>query len=540
MDKLQPVIKHRFWILAGLIVPLAIYGYYSANSQLKAATESRESQLESVLSSVDSGNKPNEDYAEKLEAINERYETWVNETLVDLWKRQQERMTWPSQVQGKIPQEFMGDIPRDALVIYEGLYGLLIRDLEQRVQPVEPLETRTTQPGSMRRQPVSEAPNQKVILATNVPTAILDRLTITSDQMWNAQIDIWLTRLLLDAVVRLNEDKDTVTEANLRRIDVLELMGGTGTPQTGGSAPGMMSSAPGGMPADVAAQLGLLDPSSSGPAPLAIPTQTAFDPAQEFGPDSDQAASTGPPTSAQMAMMTTAAPAMRYINESDTAPYLERGFYMSVIILQDQIPNFIEELVNSPWPVRVERFHVGVNPYRTEPSPIQPIGPSSLGRGFGGMDQSAMPFGGPGSSGPRPGRGFRGMSSNPFEGFGRGGQSRRTGQNLPPYATAALNHPDLVQLDLCGVITMYKQPTEALQALADAQPSGVPGDATESPIGEFPIEEVTPADPATLTEEASAEQITTEEATDAAPATAVEAEEESTLETPEATTEPAP
>ena len=31
MDKLQPVIKHRFWILAALVPPLCIFGYYKAN-----------------------------------------------------------------------------------------------------------------------------------------------------------------------------------------------------------------------------------------------------------------------------------------------------------------------------------------------------------------------------------------------------------------------------------------------------------------------------------------------------------------------------
>ncbi|MDB4733583.1 hypothetical protein OAF42_03980 [Planctomicrobium sp.] len=72
MDKLQPIIKNRFWILAGLVVPLAMYGFFSANSKLKAATTARETELKGVLSNIPGGtNDPNEEYAAGLQKIND-------------------------------------------------------------------------------------------------------------------------------------------------------------------------------------------------------------------------------------------------------------------------------------------------------------------------------------------------------------------------------------------------------------------------------------------------------------------------------------
>src|SRR5690606_32163531 len=78
-----------------------------------------------------------------------------------------------------------------------------------------------------------------------------------------------------------------------------------------------------------------------------------------------------------------AAPPKRYTAETEEAPFLERGFYLSVIIMQTKIPDFIVTLANSDWPVQVRRFQVGVNPYRVDQSTTSQGFGAGMGMGMG-------------------------------------------------------------------------------------------------------------------------------------------------------------
>lgn len=491
MDKLQPLIQNRFWILAGLVLPLAMYGYYSANGSLKAATATRVGELDKVKSGISSGREPNEDYAKKLAHINAYYEVAVNQAIVDLWNHQRKLMVWPPTVAANVPAQFQGEFDLNTRFTYKGLYQDLIEELRRRVEPVAPM----TQQNSVTWK-------QKVMLMGDVPQASFGSLGITSQEMWDAQIDIWLTRLLLDAVVKTNEDKDSVTEAIVRRIDRLELWGGDGQAVlSGGGSGGGMSF--GGDSMD-------MTPPGYGPTGgsgggAKVSSSVTFNPAQEFGAGGGGAASAGSMTMNVDDMApsgggaASGATVLRYIAESETSPFLERGFYMSVIIMQKKVPDFIVELVNSEWPIRIQRFHIGTNPYRMEKS-IGTRGPLGGGYGPGGpMDSEMtegydMPLGGLGGRGE--GRGTQaGNTKNPYA----------TG--LPEFATAAMNHPELVQLDLAGVITMYREPKDAIEALAAARQQEAAAEtsaatapsATSAPSGTNVTEEAAaetqPADP---------------------------------------------
>jgi len=479
MDKLKPILRNYFWILVGLVVPLVLYGYYSANGSLKAATAEREKALADIKNNVSSGHEPNEDYIKKLEHINTFLEASVQDAIVDLWRKQQERMTWPQAVAARIPDEFMGEFDQQVPFIYKGLYPELIRRLQLRAQPVEPaIQEAGVVPGgagpmemggrpAVRKPPVKTV-NQKLILAGMVPHARFGQFGITSQEMWDAQIDIWLTEILIDAIVQMNADKESISEAVIRRVDLIELMGGSGERVTkdGAAAGGDM----GGMPGmEGAGGMGM-----GGMGTSQIPTTTAFLPEEEFGSSLDAAAGGGGDPGMGMSAEggmggMTAAPPKRYIAETEESPFLERGFYLSVIIMQTKIPDFIVALANSDWPVQVRRFQVGVNPYRVDqPLTGTEFSPGMGGMGMGGMGMSGGEGGFPMPS-PRGGRtlgGMGGMNS------GMGGMDgNRTeipnlyGTSIPEFAVASLNHPDLVQLDLCGIITIYKQPKEALAAV---------------------------------------------------------------------------
>ncbi|WP_437190749.1 hypothetical protein [Planctomicrobium sp. SH527] len=506
MDKLQPLIRQRFWILAGLVLPLVMYGYYSANSQLKAATAAREEKLKSTLNGVSSGIAPNEDYIKQLTVFNEFLEASVDDAIVQLWQQQQKRMTWPPLVANKVPKDFLGPFDQQVPLIYKGAYEEVFRKLQERVQPVRPLDPMAR---FDRNKPIQ--PNQKVVLMANLPQVTFGQF-VTSEETWDAQIDVWMTELLLDAIVKMNEGKDSATEAVIRRLDILQLLGGDGTPKTSDSgSSGMEGDMMGGMEASA---MGMgMGGGSQGAAN--IPTKIDFDPAEEFGPALDSAGGMGEMSMDMMSMEgaggTGPAPPRRYIGDPEAAPYFERGFYMSVIIQQNKIADFIVELANSDWPVQVRRFQVGVNPYRTN----QPQG------GFesmpGVMDEFSMGEAGMGAFGPptmEAGPSMAGgleFSGQPgMGGFGDAMGGRGVvrpnifAQNLPPFASQAMNHPDLVRLDVCGVITMYKQPTEVLEAVkvrkANPQsPAGGAGPAGAAPAAAPAVEPTTEptAEPAT-------------------------------------------
>jgi len=500
MDKLQPLIRNHFWILAGLSLPIILYGYYSANSQLKAATAAQVEKLESTKRNVSSGNEANEKYIKKLKFINENLESYVDDSIIDLWKHQQARMTWPSLVAERVPKEFLGEFEQQVPFIYKGAFDEVYRRLMERVQPVRPLD-----PMTVVNPNTPLGPNQKVVLMANLPQPSFGQFAVSSQEMWDAQIDVWLTEILLDSIVAMNKDKESVRESVIRRLDLLQLMGGSGEPLTADAAAGGDMGGEMGMPGGMGGGRGGQTQKLEG--------KVGFNPAEEFGPDLDQGAGGGEmgmPSGGMDGVGGAAVPPKRYIGETEEKPYLERGFYMSVIIQQTKIADFIVQLANSDWPVQVRRFQVGVNPYQTfQPMSgdaggsmmpdFQPSFSSGLG-GAGGMDaEGGSGFGGGFNAGvyrsgekapPRP---------NPYS------------TNLPRVAAEAMNHPDLVRLDLAGVITIYKQPVEILAAvearklekLNAAAPNAVPtgsaaetdsgSDAGAAPVGESMTEPGAPA-----------------------------------------------
>ncbi|MCA9088610.1 MAG: hypothetical protein KDA90_08230 [Planctomycetaceae bacterium] len=463
MDKL---IRHHFWILTFLIFPMAIYGYYSANSAMKSETTARETALDGVKSGVPSGLDANEDYSRKLSALNAEYEKQVEKQVEGLWQNQQPRMIWPALVANDIPKKFLGDIAIETCYVYKGEYERALTKLVESVEPVVALSYQKQLPPSQK---------QKVWLASSIPQVQLGAAEVAppSKDVWAAQVDIWLTQLLFDAIAKTNEGKDTITESVIRRIDQVKLFGGSGEPQL--EAPqGMGGGDFGGEMMDP----GML--SSAGPQ-AGVTSSLPFDPVEEYGSDLDPNAapaggSGGEMMDMGMGMATTAAanaPRIRYIGESEEAPYLERGFYLTLVMMQSKIPDFIVELANSDWPVRVTRFHVGQNPYARRQSPAGQFGPGmGPGSEFGSDLGAGASFGGPAFGGPSFGGGGFGNPSFGGGGFGSsesgGGMMGATAANtkwlakyqtnLPNFASEAMNHPDLVIIHLCGVITIYKQP----------------------------------------------------------------------------------
>ncbi|MBX3437624.1 MAG: hypothetical protein KF861_09050, partial [Planctomycetaceae bacterium] len=210
----------------------------------------------------------------------------------------------------------------------------------------------------------------------------------------------------------------------------------------------------------------------------------------------------------------------RYIGEPsavESAPFRERGFYVSAIVLLPELPNIFAAISSSDWPIRVLRFQVGPNPYATSgagsAAPGGFAGGGGMRRGMGGIaDEDDRPTSFGMAGGGRGMGGGMGMNSrmmlansglasafsgsSGFSGLGgfggrggmRGGMGgmRGGGTTLPISMRGPsmidpnwFANPDLVQVDFCGIITMYNPQTDDTVV---PESDGSSADATDEAI----------------------------------------------------------
>lgn len=547
MDKLEPILKNHFWILLVPLFSMNLWGYFSANGALKAATSARESALDTVNKGIPPGTtNPNEVYTKELTKQNDLLEGYVKEELLDLWKRQQTRMVWPPRVAADIPKTYRDEIENSKVrYTYQTDYSDAIRQLHESVEPF------VADKRGITWTPKVDFPVQLI------PRMKIGNLTIASKEMWDAQEDIWVTQLILDAIRQMNKDADSETSAVIRRVIAYRLLGGEGEAAgAGGEAAdaggeGDEGSEGGGMAMSFSAAMG--GEGSGGGAGGGIASSIKFDPADEFGTGGEPASGGGGAGGSSSGSMMSSTSGegegegesaavedeptgpLRYVKEVKENPFVERGFYLSVIINQNKMVDFLVALSNSEWPIRVVRFHFGKNPYAADPF-NSAGGGGAGGGGAGGMQSMGFGLGGGGgiSGLALPDQGSNGSGLGSTMSGGQFGEAGGAGANTGYDAAKALQHPDLVQLDLAGLVTMYRQPE-----------SETPEGETPAAEGATPEEksEETPADAAaTPADEPATEPVATETtATEASPSDpAEEAATAPTTEVPAVEEKPAP
>ena len=461
MDK---VIKHRFWILLALVPILSIFGYYKANAALNEARQAREDVLRKL--NVPTGNEPNPKWTKAefggLEAQNEVIRRQLNAQIVRLWDHQQERMVWPQEMQQYLPEEgYRGPFSREAGFVYRSVYPDEIEDLYAVAEPIV--------------LAANEVRGKVFLDRSVIPEHEFDQQAMRSEDIWNAEEDVWFLTLLLEAVRNVNEDAPNAAKAVVRKIYEVRLVGGDGestVKKSGGGGGGADAAIPGGMPGGPdAAMMQELNQGGRRDGPggdFSGGGAVGFDPSEEFGSDkkagsgSSSAAPAGDPAAMATSNSRPAkAEQLRYIKLDESAPFRERGFYLEVLIDQTKIADFLVELSNAEWPIRIVRFHVG-------PNPETGTGQSGL---LGGDLNAAFPdLAAPGPAGA----GVPGLDSG--DAFAPPGRNYGPGQMLSQDEFAGLlTHPDLVQLAVAGAITFYHPPSEELLASLEAEESGSSG-----------------------------------------------------------------
>lgn len=590
MDKLKPILAQKFWILSAVCLLLPLTGWWLATGAMALEYTTRTKAIDDAFKGIPQPG-PNQKWTDRVLALNTEEEQMVKQTGEYLWTQQLALMVWPDIVKEGVEKVgFQGEIAAKTRGEYRYAYEQELIDLHQIVSPFDA----TTGEGLVDF-PIELIPTLSWGTSPIPPSTV---------QMRDSQEDIWLYRTLLQGVANINEQFgcDSIVNSKIKQILMIELRGGTpggaaAAAEAAGAAAGGMAGAeagampggagamPGAMPGGPGMGGGMSGLMGGGQSGGADTLKASFDPAEQFG--SDEVAAASAEGGAGGADPMAAAPAgpggagsmpggpgmtgmgmqgggstvkKRYIEE--TPRFKTRGFYMELVLDHRILPEFIAELSDSKWPLRVIRVQqVDLDLSEIGSSAVGVSGPGAMGgsaRGAGSMPgampgamRSASPARSPGvMAGAGVGRG---VSPRPAGGL-RAGGLEGGGVESTLDLQSAMTDPHLVNVALSGIITLYLPP----EAAAAAQP-GAEGAPAATPAAGDPTAATTPPaagatasgtapDPAAATDPAAvspaapagAPAATTPPAADAKPAEAETAKPETPPAAPASTTTPAP
>ena len=246
MDKLQPLITHKFWVLLGLTVLLAIGAYWMGTGELASRTDADWAKVTGIDVPVGEG-EPNQSWVDATEELAAERQARLDAAARMLADTQQDLRVWPAGYQRYV--EGLGYFeplekkwpPLEAVrarEAYGAYYPGEIEGLRELIRPYDP----ETQSG------VTAMPLGTLPAFDTTPWQQVPPLSMT---IWSAQEDVWLLRELLTQTVKMNAGADSILDAPLKEIQSLTLRGGGTTAAADGAAPGAGgATAPGGMDGD--------------------------------------------------------------------------------------------------------------------------------------------------------------------------------------------------------------------------------------------------------------------------------------------------
>lgn len=520
MDKLKPILAQKFWILLSVVLIMPLVGYFMTKGKLAAEIDDRWKKLDSTFTGIPSGSGvPNDSWTNKLNELNASQKLHNVRANQELWLKQKERMSWPKDVAPYMASaEYFKDLNAQqkgdqVLFKYPRSYESQIRALWEIV---DPLDDGVNLRDSNKRRKVAFAmadlhQSQRMYLGD------IER---SFAEIWGAQEDIWLQTELLQAIRRLNANAISQGDASVKQLGKIQLFGGT---KSTGDAAG---STTGGATGGAGNEMAMMMPSGFGGTGARSESTTALSAeinlAEEFDVSKESGGGSGNPSAAMAAAFSGAGGASdagatgtaksdikRYLDLDEKQPYKRRAFYIKVIMDHQKVPDLIAELMNSPFPVEI---------VRVQQVWLSDTGGSGTGGGPQGMMTGAGPSNFPSFNPTARGDGtdaFTAPTATNFEADGAAGASAtgiagatsRTGTNNPGSA-AALADPNLAQVAILGVWTLYLPPPPA----ADAGQTAPPVNSSAPPTGlaATPENATPPADPAADTVAAEGKPTTTE------------------------------
>jgi len=216
MDKLQPLIRHHFWICFVLALIFAMTGWWKANAKISEEIEARSKSVADSFSNATKGaDAPNKTWSDGAQAINTSDRKKYESASKLLWERQKAVRVFGPEIREKMAGiKYMDPIPKVATrgewgILYEKMF-LNVLDV---VNPFKPAEGTGLVIFDEKR-------------VTHMPFNTWRLRPPTSDEIWKLQEDMWLLRSLLTSLSRVNDGSRRLTESGLREIVQLKLRGG--------------------------------------------------------------------------------------------------------------------------------------------------------------------------------------------------------------------------------------------------------------------------------------------------------------------------
>lgn len=535
MERLEPVLKQKFWILLGVTLIMAIVGWWMSTSALAKTIAERQSAIEAAFKKVPDGAVPNENWVKELNALNGNQETAIAVAKSASWKQQRDKMMqWPDGIHPSGYWAKFSTVQRDQIRrAYEGE----VRRVWKSVDPFDPEDIDGT----------GVVFYQQKRLYDVVPKPWLTGFKIEDERLWQIKEDLWLLERLFQTIVSVNGGMGvTQNEAVVHAIDRLELRGGGGPKPTAGGAGAGGTSPQGGGGVSITSRKLMNSLNASKDADDAADMSTAtesyqpatienvsaeFDAAEELGADgssgSRQIGTDG-------ATLDTPTVIKRYVVEDDSLPYKTRGFYLSVKMDHRKIPALIAELTaneNTILPIEVMRVQMArlyedsVSKYV---APTAGAVPTASGRTpFNNAQSRMMRMQANDEDDPSRainigGRGGRSLTA-PMTAEDRAIQAKQSeiSQALATY-DKVIADPAMAQVTITGVFILFKKVDDVAPKSTDAAPNptaAAPGAAPAAvstepePKATATEEPAAPAESQAVEEGATASAASTEEGT---------------------------
>ncbi len=525
MEKLQPILKHKFWIITGVALLVPIIGWFMDRGAIAERIQTRWDTL-SKLAPPSGANTPNQTYIDGIKAVNKQQAERQKILERELYDEQKQLWFWPAELSDRMQEKAYRDrvaisILQDYRIAYNDHF---VKDVvESTIRPYR-VSFSGEESGLVKVDGGNgnfggggggyggmmaggrEFGGGSVGLTDDwFPSSIqhIDAKSAwgteppTPKQMWDAQEDLWLIQSLLKAVAEVNDGARRVSDAPIREIHTLFLRGGSRPdPEAAAAAAGADAGGYGGggmMPEGAGGGLGGMFGSRMGGREGAGMTELQD---ADFSGELDDVFGSDAPVVAMGAdaggygggspggMMPEGAGMMsggiggmaggkenrrRYVDDSPDLPYKTRGFYLHVTMLHSDLPRLQAALVSRGWPVTLLRVQ-----YVSKHHDFRGMDINSSG---GGRNNRRMGFEGPMRRRPRgltPGGNFgegpMGLANGPGGGGGPGGVVLTP--NVEEQQTlwdAAMEDPYLADVAIAGLMTLYSSPDIDEEAIQEAE-----------------------------------------------------------------------
>ncbi|MCH7686705.1 MAG: hypothetical protein IH899_08505, partial [Planctomycetes bacterium] len=420
MDKLQPLIVHRFWIITSLSLILSLVGWSVGTGTLEQRFVEKEGTIKGAFSSLEplGSTTPNDGWIKGLELANMKEQAALDRSAKTLSEKQQPLMYWPRDIHEQMKQYPYMSKKIDIKLrrkYREVSYGY---ELERLWRSLDPFNIENGK-GTIQAH--------RSVIPHLPPFEAAPSATV----MWTSMEDIWLLKGLFRAIRSVNYGARTLANSPIVMLSKVELRGGRGTDKwhTGGQGvEGYGDQRGGGCGDDLDSSMGNQGMSGYGGCGDREGSEEGFgggfegsgnvdiDLSKDVGSDALSSGGSGEGFSGEgfsgegstgdtdgcndevaaaggcrdeagdggYGFQGAGQQGKRYVDDDPDLKFKTRAFKLSLLMHVDKVPDLLAALNNISWPVRILRVHQRSRSPEFAGSVGGLGGNSSANGGFGG------------------------------------------------------------------------------------------------------------------------------------------------------------